>query len=57
MFEERKRLDVTKWFNTCCMCCAKCISYGTNDCSECCTVNEVECQDCMLYSRNEFNNR
>lgn len=50
MFEERKLIDLDiKWFNTCCMCCAKCISYGTDECEECCTVNDVECNNCRLY--------
>lgn len=57
MFEERKRLDLTLWFNSCGICCARCISYGTMECSECCDVNEVDCEKCMLYSQSEYNNR
>ena len=50
MFEERKLRDLDiKWFNSCGMCCAKCISYGTDECKECCTVNDVECNNCRLY--------
>lgn len=56
-YEERKELrelDIIKWFNSCCMCCAKCISYGTGDCSECCVDNDVDCKDCMLYNNKKY---
>ena len=53
MFEERKMYDINiKWFNTCYMCCAKCISYGTYECEECCDTNGIECDNCSLKDRN-----
>ena len=54
MYTERKELDMFKWFNSCCMCCARCISYGTGDCSECCVDNDVDCKDCMLYNNKKY---
>ena len=52
MYNERKmtELDI-KWYNTCWMCCARCISYGTGECNECCDNNGVDCKNCLLKDK------
>lgn len=37
-----------KWVNSCYMCCMHCISCGTGECSECCQLNSIDCQNCAL---------
>ena len=52
MYNERKmtELDI-KWYNTCWMFCARCISYGTGECDECCDTNNIDCKNCLLRDK------